>query len=211
MVLDGAHGSSVPARHRALLRHIALLQSPNFVFSNRGFIEVFQRSFLTGQKIPVEHDHTHELPELKTGSHGHPVCSECGRTIWNDPKLAGAAIVPLDNGIVMVQRAIEPAIGKWSFPSGYVNRGERVEHAVEREVLEECGLETVAERLVGLYSADGNDIVLAVYEVRVTGGRLHAGDHETLDVQVVDVENLPELAFDHDRGIIADWIALSAR
>jgi len=131
----------------------------------------------------------------------------CGRTIWNDPKLTAAAIVPMDGGIVMVQRAIEPAIGKWSFPSGYVDRGEKVERAVEREVREECGLETVVEKLVGLYSQDGNAIVLAVYEVRVTGGQLQVGDHETLDVKVVDVENLPQLAFDHDRGIIADWIA----
>jgi len=107
----------------------------------------------------------------------------------------------------MVQRAIEPAIGKWSFPSGYVNRGEKIERAVEREVREECGLETVVERLVGLYSEDGNEIVLAVYEVRVTGGKLQVGDHETLDVRIVNVENLPELAFDHDREIIADWMS----
>ena len=159
----------------------------------------------------MEHDHKHELPELRPGAHGHPECSDCGRTIWNDPKLAGAAIVPIDDGIVMVQRAIEPAIGRWSFPSGYVNRGEKVERAVEREVLEECGLQTTVEQLVGLYSEDGNDIVLAVYQVRVTGGRLQVGDHETLDVQVVDVGNLPELAFDHDRAIIADWMAQSAR
>ena len=131
----------------------------------------------------------------------------CGRTIWNDPKLAAAAIVPMDGGIVMVQRAIEPAIGKWSFPSGYVDRGEKVERAVEREVREECGLETVVEGLVGIYSEDGNAIVLAVYEVRVTGGVLQVGDHETLDAKVVDVENMPSLAFNHDRGIIADWIA----
>ncbi len=156
----------------------------------------------------MAHDHTQELPDLRPGPHGHPECSDCGRTIWNDPKLAGAAIVPVDGGIVMVQRAIGPAIGKWSFPSGYVNRGEKIEHAVEREVREECGLETVAGRLVGLYSEDGDPIVLAVYEVSVTGGQLQAGDHETLDVQIVDVEHLPELAFDHDREIIADWVAL---
>ena len=82
--------------------------------------------------------HLHGLPDLQPGSHGHPECSECGRTVWNDPKLAAAAIVPVDSGIVMVQRAIEPAIGKWSFPSGYVNRGEKVERAVEREVLDRC-------------------------------------------------------------------------
>jgi 8-oxo-dGTP diphosphatase len=151
-------------------------------------------------------EHNHELPDLIAGPHGHPECSSCGRTIWNDPKIAGAAIVPIDGGIVMVQRAIEPAIGKWSFPSGYVNRGEKLERAVEREVLEECGLNVEVEHLVGLYSEDENPIVLAVYQVRVTGGKLESADHETLDVRVFHVNELPELAFDHDRGILADWL-----
>ena len=106
----------------------------------------------------------------------------------------------------MVQRAIEPAIGKWSFPSGYVNRGEKLERAVEREVLEECGLEATVENLVGLYSEEGNSIILAVYEARVTGGKLASTDHETLDVKVFRVDDLPELAFEHDRGIVADWL-----
>lgn len=156
----------------------------------------------------MANDHKHQLPELRQGSFGHPECTECGRTIWNDPKLAAAAIVPMDGGIVMAQRAIAPAIGKWSFPSGYVNRGEKIERAVEREVLEECGLEVVAGRLIGLYSEDGEGIVLAVYEVSIIGGKLQASDHETLDAQVVDFGNLPELAFEHDRGIIADWLAV---
>lgn len=152
--------------------------------------------------------HNHNLPDLKPGPHGHPECSDCGRTIWNDPKVAGAAIVPMDGGIVMVQRAIEPAIGKWSFPSGYVNRGEKVETAVVREVLEECGLTVEVGRLIGLYSEDGNSIILAVYEARVLGGNLESADHETLDVGVFSIDDLPELAFDHDRGIIDDWLKL---
>jgi len=106
----------------------------------------------------------------------------------------------------MVQRAIEPAIGKWSFPSGYVNRGEKIESAVKREVLEECGLEVSVDRLVGLYSEDGNSIILAVYEALILGGKLESADHETLDVGVFKVDNLPELAFDHDRGIVNDWL-----
>jgi 8-oxo-dGTP diphosphatase len=153
-------------------------------------------------------DHNHEMHDLITGPHGHPECSSCGRTIWNDPKIAGAAIVPIDGGIVMVQRAIEPGIGKWSFPSGYVNRGEKLERAVEREVLEECGLEVEVDHLVGLYSEDENPIVLAVYQVRVTGGKLESADDETLDVRVFNVNQLPELAFDHDRGILDDWLRI---
>ena len=92
---------------------------------------------------------THNFPDLIQGTDGHPECLDCGRVIWSDPKLAAAAIIPFDNGIVLVQRAIEPAVGKWSFPSGYVNRGEIVEKAIEREALEECAGPCGIRRLFG--------------------------------------------------------------
>ena len=89
-----------------------------------------------------------------------------------------------------------------------MNRGEKVERAVEREVLEESGLETAVDWLVGLYSEEGNSVVLAVYAVSITGGELQSRDDETLDVRVVDVDDLPELAFEHDRRIISDWVSM---
>lgn len=133
-----------------------------------------------------------------------PSCVACGRIAYLDPKLAAAAIVGLDGELVLVRRGIEPAIGKWSFPSGYVDRGEIVEAAVEREVLEETGLRVRANWLVGLYSQSGNAVVLAVYDVTVVGGDLRAGP-EALEVRCFDPGNLPELAFAHDDGIVADW------
>ena len=184
----------------AIQQELALLESPESLFSFE-HLEPENRNLFRLSEF-----HSPDLPDLKPGPHGHPNCVECGRTIWEDPKVAGAAIIPMDGGILMVQRAIEPAIGKWSFPSGYVNRGEKLERAVEREILEECGLEAEVGRLVGLYSEEGNSIILAVYEARVLGGKLSSADHETLDVKIFNVDNLPELAFEHDRGIVADWL-----
>ncbi|MDO8629175.1 MAG: NUDIX hydrolase [Phycisphaerales bacterium] len=133
-----------------------------------------------------------------------PACVTCGRISYLDPKLAAAAIVDLDGKLVLVRRGIEPAIGKWSFPSGYVDRGEIVEAAVEREVSEETGLRVKANWLVGLYSQSGDAVVLAVYDVTVVGGDLRAGP-EVLEVGDFDPRHLPELAFAHDDGIVADW------
>lgn len=113
-------------------------------------------------------------------------------------------MVVVEGKLVLVRRGIEPAIGKWSFPSGYVDRGEIVEAAVEREVLEETGLRVKANWLVGLYSQSGNAVVLAVYDATVVGGDLRAGP-EALEVGGFDPGHLPELAFAHDDGIVADW------
>jgi len=146
------------------------------------------------------------LRESLIASVSRPVCSSCGRITYLDPKVAAVTLVYSDHKLLLVKRAIEPAYGRWSFPSGYVNRGEKIEHAVEREVLEECGLETVVDRLVGLYSKEYDPVVLAVYEVSVTGGVLHAADNETLDVGIFSTDDLPQLAFTHDRDIIDDWL-----
>ncbi len=142
---------------------------------------------------------------------GAPKCAECGRIAYLDPKLAAAAIVPHCGGIVLVKRAIEPAFGRWSFPSGYVNRGEQVERAAEREVFEETGLHVSAKWLVGLYSTPGGPVALSVYHAEVTGGTLSARD-ESLETGTFTLDRLPELAFEHDSRIIQDWLrARSAR
>lgn len=147
------------------------------------------------------------MPGLREGA---PKCPGCGRIAYLDPKLAVAAIVPYDGGIVLVRRAIEPGYGSWSFPSGYVNRGEQVERAAEREALEETGLSISAKWLVGLYSSSGDLVVLSVYHAEVTGGTLAASD-ETLEIGAFALDQLPRLAFEHDTVIIEDWLKARAR
>ncbi|MBI4220974.1 MAG: DNA mismatch repair protein MutT, partial [Chloroflexi bacterium] len=71
-------------------------------------------------------------------------------------------------------------------------------------VQEETGLEVRANWLVGLYSERGLAVVLAVYDVTVTGGEIKAGP-EALEVGLFDARKLPELAFAHDSRIVADW------
>lgn len=148
--------------------------------------------------------HHPELPALLPIGGGHHRCVECDRVIYSDPKVAVAAIVPIDDGIVLLKRAIQPQIGMWSFPSGYVDRGEKLERALEREVLEECGLVVNVGRLVGVYSNEGQAVVLVVYQADVVDGKLMAGD-ETLEARVFAVDAMPELAFEHDDRIVRDW------
>ncbi len=149
------------------------------------------------------------LPSLTPIHGGHHRCSECGRVIYSDPKVAVAAIIPMDDGIVLLKRAIEPNLGMWSFPSGYVDRGEKPEDALEREVAEECGLTVKARKLVGVYSDEGEPVILVVYHADLVGGELKAGD-ETADARVFSIESMPQLAFEHDSRILSDWLASTA-
>ena len=136
--------------------------------------------------------------------HDRPVCPECGRVIFYDPKVAVVCIVPRDGKVLMIRRATELGYGQWGLPGGYVDRGEVVETAAAREVQEETGLEVEAGDLIGLFSETGNPVVVAVYTAREAGGALAAGP-EALEVGFFDVDRLPDLAFPRDREVLARW------
>ena len=134
-----------------------------------------------------------------------PVCTACGAVTYLDPKLAVAVLIEREGRILLGRRGEgtrEP--GKWSFPAGFVERGERVEVAAAREVAEEVGLAVTVEDLIGLYSADGEEVVLAVFAASCVSGEPLAADDLTA-VAWFDLNELPELAFPHDHRIIDDW------
>jgi 8-oxo-dGTP diphosphatase len=130
-----------------------------------------------------------------------PICPQCGRVIYYDPKVAVASVIQRSGAVLMIRRAGEPGYGLWSMPGGYVDRGEVVEEAAAREVREETGLEVKVERLIGLFSDAGNPVIVAAFQAREVGGVLEAGD-EALEVGFFDVQDLPPLAFPRDRLII---------
>src|ERR671916_1150163 len=92
------------------------------------------------------------LREIKDGEPERLVCEACGFIFYQGPKLVAATIFELDGGILLTQRAIEPGYGKWTFPGGFVERGERAEAAAEREALEEAGGEIATRGRRRLYS-----------------------------------------------------------
>jgi ADP-ribose pyrophosphatase YjhB (NUDIX family) len=117
-----------------------------------------------------------------------------------------AVLIARDGRLLLGKRgpgAREP--GKWSFPAGFVERGERVEHAAAREAREETGLDIVVGDLVGLYSSEGETVVLAVYEA-TSRGEPSAGD-DLVEVDWFAFSELPELAFPRDQRILDEWLS----
>ena len=136
---------------------------------------------------------------LKAGDPARLVCDACGFVFYLDPKVAvGTIIRTNDHEIVLCRRAIAPGYGRWVFPGGYVDRGEKLEEAAVREAREECGLEVEIERLVSLHSYRGRAPVVIVYEARAVGGVLTVADEESLEVRTFSAENIPwgDLAFE---------------
>ena len=125
------------------------------------------------------------------------------------PKLMVDVVITAERGVVLIRRGSEPFRGRWALPGGFVEVGETVEEAADREAAEETGLAVEVARLVGVYSDPERDPrghnVSVAFIARVLSGELSAGT-DASEVAVVDPDSV-ELAFDH-RKIIEDALNL---
>ena len=129
-------------------------------------------------------------------------CPKCERQVYQDPKVATCALIANQEGaILLTMRALEPGLGKWALPGGYVNRGEVIEDAAKREVFEETGLICLITELLGVYSIKDTSPILIVYRGQITSGNL-TPSNETPEVEFFAPDNLPPLSFPRDEEII---------
>jgi ADP-ribose pyrophosphatase YjhB (NUDIX family) len=144
---------------------------------------------------------------LKPGEPDRLVCADCGFIFYLDPKVAACTICMVDGGIVLARRGIEPEVGKWVFPGGFVDRGEAVAAAAVRETQEEVNLRVSLLGILDAYSFPGSDVVVIVYAADVVGGELKACD-ECVEVRTFPPEAIPwgELAFPSTRAALRDYL-----
>ena len=135
-------------------------------------------------------------------------CPRCSFVHYQDPKIAAGTLFTIDGGIALVQRAIAPSYGKWVFPCGFVDKGERVEAAAVRETREEVNVDVEIDRLLNVYSYEDSGVVIIAYAAHVVGGEFLAKD-EALDAKIFPPTRIPweDLAFRSARDAIQDYIA----
>lgn len=172
----------------------------------------------------AHHHHTHEPIEyrfcprcggdlerriVKPTEPKRLVCLNCSFIFYQDPKVVAGTIFTLDGRIVLLKRGVEPAMGKWVFPGGYVDRGESVHEAAIRETKEESQMDVKLGPLLNVYSYPRSPNIIVVYAAEAVGGELAAGD-ESVEARVFAPAEIPwnDLAFDSTRDALKDYIKL---
>lgn len=113
--------------------------------------------------------------------------------------LGVAAVVSLEDKILLVQEGLGPFKGKWGLPKGFVDEGELPRDAALRELKEECGLDG---EVIGLNSlrekvTNGYPAIFIVYDIKVKTGQKAKPCSEIAQVRYVAKDNLEGL----------DWIS----
>jgi 8-oxo-dGTP diphosphatase len=105
--------------------------------------------------------------------------------------------------VLLVQRGQPPFEGQWALPGGFVNRGERLVEAAQRELEEETAVHVPQEHLrqLAAFGTPGRDprgwTISIVFWARLpAGAHVEAGD-DAADTRWWSLNALPQLAFDH--------------
>jgi ADP-ribose pyrophosphatase YjhB (NUDIX family) len=99
---------------------------------------------------------------IPTGDHlPRHVCSSCGVIHYENPKLIVGCIAEWEGKILLCKRAIEPRLGYWTFPAGFMENGETLQQAAARESLEEAQARVQIDSLIAIVH------VLHVHQVHV--------------------------------------------
>jgi ADP-ribose pyrophosphatase YjhB (NUDIX family) len=135
-------------------------------------------------------------------------CGACGLVIYDNPAPTASALVVRDGRVLLTRRAIEPRMGAWDTPGGFVEAGEDPVVAVRRELLEETGLEIEVERLLGIYPdryGDGPPTLNIFYVARADRGEPEARS-DVAEVRWFAPSELPaELAFANGGVALRAW------
>jgi 8-oxo-dGTP diphosphatase len=128
---------------------------------------------------------------------------------YRNPTPTVDVIVERDSKVLMVRRMKDPFKDRLSLPGGFVNEGETVEVAMQREAMEETALEVFPIEILGVYSDPKRDprkhIVTVVFIGIIVKGTGRAGD-DAASIEWINLANIQEqeIAFDHAQ-ILKDY------
>lgn len=104
--------------------------------------------------------------------------------------------------VLLVQRGVEPFKGRWAFPGGFLNIQESAEEGALRELKEETGLEGVLVRQFHTFTAPDRDprerVISIAFYALVRLQEVRGGD-DAADARWFRLDEVPQLAFDHDQ------------
>ena len=137
-------------------------------------------------------------------------CPSCGFVFFRDPKVTAGVLAEQAGRVLLIKRAVDPGMGDWALPAGFVEIDEGPVQAALRELTEETGLIGKITGILGVFhirSDPRGPNVFIVYRAQIVGGQLQPGDDADA-VQFFEPDELPSaqrIAFASTRRALLRW------
>jgi ADP-ribose pyrophosphatase YjhB (NUDIX family) len=115
---------------------------------------------------------------------------------YKNPLLVLGCVPEWQNKILLCRRAIEPRLGFWTVPAGFMENGETMQQAAARECREEALAEVDVGSLLAVVNVTRANQVHVMFRAKLLEPKFAAG-LESLEVALFEEAQIPwaELAF----------------
>jgi ADP-ribose pyrophosphatase YjhB (NUDIX family) len=141
------------------------------------------------------------------------ICPACGHIAYENPKIVVGSVVAANGRVMMCRRAIEPRLGFWTLPAGYLELGETIEEGAIREAREEAQAEISLDGILAVFSIARIGQVQILFRARFAEAvPRYAPGPESLAVSLFPWEHIPwaEIAFPSVHWALRAWAKLGA-
>ena len=124
------------------------------------------------------------------------VCIQCETIHYQNPRVIVGCLPVAGERIILCKRAIEPRLGYWTLPAGFLENGETTLAGAQRETWEEAGASVDNPTLYRIFDLPHINQVYMFYRGDLIDNRYGPGS-ESLAVELFREEDIPwqQLAF----------------
>jgi ADP-ribose pyrophosphatase YjhB (NUDIX family) len=124
------------------------------------------------------------------------VCADCGYIEYNNPKVVVGAVCTWEDRVLLCRRAIQPRLGFWTVPAGFMELGETMAAGAARETYEEALAHLHMGPLLGVYEIPHISQIHVFYRARLRAPDFGPGP-ESAEVALFDWDDIPwdDMAF----------------
>ena len=121
---------------------------------------------------------------------------DCRFIHFGDFSIGCAGVVMREGRALLVQRGQNPFAGSWQIPGGYAEHDEPLIEAVEREVLEEAGIEATVRDVIAFRHSIGGSVggpstnIYVVFRLDLVAGEPVCDGDEIRDVGFFSLEEM---------------------
>ena len=137
---------------------------------------------------------THKIPD--GDNRLRYVCESCGEIHYQNPKVIAGILPTYKSTVLLCKRSIQPRVGYWTLPAGFLENGESSLEGAIRECSEEANTQVRDPSIYAIFDIPQINQIYIFYRAEMPEA-IFSPSTESSDVALFSEEDIPwsELAF----------------
>ena len=118
------------------------------------------------------------------------VCDSCNTIHYSNPNVVVGTLPTFEDKILLCKRAIEPRVGLWTLPAGFLENGESLLEGAWRETKEETQADVEMHKILAIFNIPQINQIYVIYKASILENS-YGPTSESLDVKLFSKEDIP--------------------